>query len=131
MDFPVRQHMEVYAGIVRDTPPERVQNRTPEAIVDVPVPHIKEDGLLLAPQERVHIKGLDKHNMPRLGDVMVPPPPDHQRALWAMWSKWLLRTSLCTAFKQSARAAAAAPSSNGELLRFQQNGVGPVLGPGY
>ena len=65
--------------------------------------HIKEDGLLLVLQERVHnravytgkvftvklrhhrddqacsdivgfIKGLDKHNMPRLGDVMVPPP---------------------------------------------------------
>ena len=156
MDFPVPQNMEVYAGIVRDTPPERVQNRTPETIVDVPMPHIKEDGLLLVPQERVHnravytgkvftvklrhhrddqasldnvgfIKGLDKHNMPRLGDVMVPPPRS-SRALWAMWSKWfpgsigslrLLRTSLCTAFKQSARAAAAAPSSNGELLQIE------------
>ena len=66
--------------------------------MDVPVPHIKEDGLLLVPQERVHyeavytekvftvkmrhhrddqacvvdtvgfIKRLDKHNMPRSGD---------------------------------------------------------------
>ena len=39
--------------------------------------------------------------------------------------------SLCTVFRQSARAVAAAPSSNGELLRFQQIGVGPVLGAGY
>ena len=36
---------------------------------------------------------------------------------------WLL-TCLCTAFKQSVRAAAAAPSSNVELVRFQQSGVG-------
>ena len=57
-----------------------------------------------------------------------------------MWSKWfpgsignprLLRTSLCTVSKESARAAAAAPSSNVEWLRFQQIGVGPILGPGY
>ena len=65
--------------------------------------------------------------------------PRSLRASWAMWSKWflgsignlrLLRTSLCTVSRQSARALAAAPSSNVELLRFQQIGVGPVLGPG-
>ena len=33
--------------------------------------------------------------------------------------------------RHSARAVAAAPSSNVELLRFQQIGVGPVLGPDY
>ena len=100
-DFPVPQNMEDYAGVVRAAPQERVQNRIPEPIVDVPVPHIKQDGLLLVLQERVHnravstwkvftvklrhhrddhacsgyvgfIKGLDKHNMPRSGDVMVP-----------------------------------------------------------
>ena len=32
----------------------------------------------------------------------------------------MLRTSLCTVSRQSARAVAAAPSSNVELLRFQQ-----------
>ena len=89
--------------VVRDTPLERVLHRTPEPIVDVPVPHIKEDGLLIIPQERAvytgqvftvklrhhrddqacsdnveFIKGLDKHNMPRLGDVMVSPSPDHR-----------------------------------------------------
>ena len=56
------------------------------------------------------IKGLDKHNMPRFGDVMVP----------------LLQTIkgfLGHAFKQSVRAAAAAPSSNAELVCFQQSGV--------
>ena len=103
VDIPVPQIMEVAVEVVRDTPLERVLHRTPEPIVDVLVPHIKEDGLLLVPQERVHnravytgkvftvklrhhrddqacsdivgfIKGLDKHNMPRLGNVMVPPP---------------------------------------------------------
>ena len=34
----------------------------------------------------------------------------------------LLRTSPCTAFIKGTRAAAAAPSSSGELLRFQQSG---------
>ena len=103
VDIPVPQIMEVAVEVVRDTPLERVLHRTLEPIVDVPVPDIKEDCLLLVPQERVHhravytvkvftvklrhhrddqacsdivefIKGLDKHNMPRLGEVMVPPP---------------------------------------------------------
>ena len=61
------------------------------------------------------------------------------QAQHASWSKWfpglirnlrLLRTSLCTAFRQSARAAAAAPSSNFGWQCFQQIGAGPVLGPG-
>ena len=56
-------------------------------------------------------KGLDKHNMPRFGDVMVPPPLITK----VSWVR-LLRTSLCTAFIQGTRAAAAAPSSNVELL---------------
>ena len=38
---------------------------------------------------------------------------------------WLL-TRLCSAFNQSAKAAAAAPSSTVELVRSQQSGVGPV-----
>ena len=103
MDFPVPQFMEAVLEVLPSTPRERVHNRAPELIVGFLVPQIKEDGLLLVPQERVHnraaytgkvftvklrhhrddqacvdyvgfIKGLDKHNMPRLGDVMVPPP---------------------------------------------------------
>ena len=93
------QNMEDYAGIKRAFPQERVQYRFPEPIVDVLVPHIKQDGLLIIPPKRAvytgkvftvrlrhhrddqtfldnvgFIKGPDKHNMPRLGDVMVPPP---------------------------------------------------------
>ena len=86
-------------GVMRAFPQERVQYRFPEPIVDVLVPHIKQDGLLIIPPKRAvytgkvftvrlrhhrddktfldnvgFIKGLDKHNMPRFGDVMVPPP---------------------------------------------------------
>ena len=43
---------------------------------------------------------------------------------------WFDRESQVAA-DESARAVAAAPSSNVELLRFQQIGFGPVLGPGY
>ena len=68
------------------------------------------------------IKGLDKHNMHRRGDAMVPP---------SQITMGFLGHVAADAFKQSARAAAAAPSSNVELLRFQQIGVGPALGPGY
>ena len=58
--------------------------------MDVPMPHIKQGavstGKVFTVKLRHHrddqafsdnvgfIKGLDKHNMPRLGDVMVPPP---------------------------------------------------------
>ena len=87
--------MEAAVEVVCAPPLERVLNRTPEPNVDVPVLHIKEDGLLLvravytgkvftvklrhhrddqACSDNVRIKDLDKHNMPRLGDVMVPPP---------------------------------------------------------
>ena len=99
VDVPVPQIKE---DGMRHIPEERVQHRVGEQMMDVPVRHIKEDGLLLVPQERVHnraaytgkvftvklhhhrddqacvvdtvgfIKGLDKHTMPRSGDVMVP-----------------------------------------------------------
>ena len=46
--------LEAAVEVLHVAPRERVQNRTLEQIVDVPVPHIKEDGLLLVPQERVH-----------------------------------------------------------------------------
>ena len=83
--------MEALAGVVRATPQERVQNRPRKLFVDVPVPHfmeqtagkVKRTGEVFtvlhhgddqACSDNVgFIKGLDKHNMPRLGDVMVPP----------------------------------------------------------
>ena len=82
------------------------------------------------------IKGLDKHNVPRLGDVMVP-PPQITKCIVAHVEQvvsWFDRKSQVAAdeplhrFQTSARAVAAAPSSNVGLLRFQQIGVGPVLG---
>ena len=90
VNFPVSQNMEAYAGRVRATPQERVQNRIPELVVDAPLPHIKQGavftGKVFTVKLRHHrddhassdnvgfIKGLDKNNMPRFGDVMVPPP---------------------------------------------------------
>ena len=100
MDFPVSQNMRAYAGIVRDILLERV---TTEEIVEVmqvkkgpkrvfvdflpPHPASKPNtGKVFTVKLRHHrddqafsdnvgfIRGLDKHNMPRLGDVMVPPP---------------------------------------------------------
>ena len=73
---------------VRVAPCECVQNHTRKLFVDVPVPHIKE-----LPRERVqnrvtltgkvftvrhNIKGVDKYNMLRPGDVMVPVPQINQ-----------------------------------------------------
>ena len=84
VDFPTPPNMEVYAGRVRAIPQERVP------VMDVPLPHIKQGavstGKVFTVKLRHHrddhassdnvgfIKGLDKHNMPRFGDVMVPPP---------------------------------------------------------
>ena len=82
-DFPVPQNMEDYAGIIRAFPQERVQYRFPEPIVDVCA---VSTGKVFTVKLRHHcddqafldfvgfIKGLDKHNLPRVGDVMVPPP---------------------------------------------------------
>ena len=148
VDFPVSQNMEAYAGRVRDIPLERVQLhsfvRPKRVFVDdflslhkaskpytgkvftVNLRHHRDD---FAHSDNLgFIKGLDKHNMPRFGDVVVP-PSRLPRVLWDMWSKWflgstgnhrLLRTGLCTAFNQSGRVAVAAPSSYVELLRLQQ-----------
>ena len=82
-DFLVPQNMEDYAGIIRAFPQERVQYRFPEPIVDVcavytgkvftvKLRHHRNDQAFL--DNVGFIKGLDKHNMPRSGDVMVPPP---------------------------------------------------------
>ena len=93
MDFPVSQNMEAYAGRVRDIPLERVQLhsfvRPKRVFVDVflslhkaskpytakvftvNLRHHRDD--FAHPDNLVFIKGLDKHNMPRFGDVMVPP----------------------------------------------------------
>ena len=90
VDFPVLQNMEGYARVVRAPPQKCVQIVLPESVVDVPLPHIKQGavstGSVFTVKLRHHrddhacsdnvgfIKGLDKHNMPRFGDVMVPPP---------------------------------------------------------
>ena len=93
MDFPVSQNMEGYAGRVRDIPLERVQHhsfvRPKRVFVDFLPLHSASKpytGKVFTVNLRHHrddfahsdnsgfIKGLDKHNMPRLGDVMVPPP---------------------------------------------------------
>ena len=81
-------NVEVYAGRVRAPPQERVQNRFSKPVMDVPLPQIKQGavstGKVFTVKLRHHrydhacsdyvgfIKGLDKHNMPRSGDVMVP-----------------------------------------------------------
>ena len=93
VDFPVSQNMEAYAGRVRDIPLERVQLhsfvRPKRVFVDdflslhkaskpytgkvftVNLRHHRDD---FAHSDNLgFIKGLDKHNMPRFGDVMVPP----------------------------------------------------------
>ena len=90
VDFPAPPNMEVYAGRVCAPPHERVQNRILEPVMDVPMPHIKQSAVSTGKVFTVKlchhrddhaysdnsgfIKGLDKHNMPRFGDVMVPPP---------------------------------------------------------
>ena len=67
------------------------------------------------------IRGLDKHNTPRLGDVMVPPPQINQVS-------WFDRKPQAAAdeplyrFYKGTRAAAAVPSSNVELWAFSSMG---------
>ena len=64
------------------------------------------------------IKGLDKHNMPRLGDVIVPPPQIIKGFLGYVAADVPLYR-----FQAKRSAAAAAPSSNAELVCFQQSGI--------
>ena len=90
-DTPVPQIMEAVVEVFPPTPQVRVQSRTQEQIMDLPVPQIMPalkpyTGKVFTvemPHQHVHqaypgdyvvfnIKGLDKHNMPRSGDVMVP-----------------------------------------------------------
>ena len=139
VDFPAPPNMKVYAGRVRAFPQERVQNRILEPVTDVPLPHIKQGavstGKVFTVKLRHHrddhassdnvgfIKGLDKHNMPRLGDVMVP-PPEINKVSWFDRKPQLLRMNLCTASIKGTRAAAAVPSSNVELWAFSRVGRG-------
>ena len=94
MDFPMPRIMEAAMEVLPSTPQECVQNRTRRLFVDVPVPHIKEkiagkvkctgkvftvphhcdDQACTLDTVGLHIKGLDKFNLPRVGDVMVPAP---------------------------------------------------------
>ena len=94
MDFPVLRIMVAVVEVLPSTPQECVQNRTRKLFVDVPVSHIKEKiagkirctgKVITVPHHRhdqactlhtvgLHIKGLERFNMPRVGDVMVPLP---------------------------------------------------------
>ena len=56
VDVPVLRTMEDDVGVVRFTPQERVQNRTPEQVMDSPVPQIIENSLPFAPQEHVQCR---------------------------------------------------------------------------
>ena len=88
---PVPQIMEAVVEVFPPPPQVRVQSRIQEQIMDLPVPQIMPalkpyNGKLFTvemPHLHVHqaypgdyvvfnIRGLDKHNMPRSGDVMVP-----------------------------------------------------------
>ena len=143
-DVPVPRIMEDGLPVV---PQERVQNRQ---IVDVPVPQIKKDGVLLVPQERVHNRAaytgkvftvkLRHHRDDRLAwrtllvssrvsisticldlEMSWCPRLKSPRFPGLMGNLRLLRMSLCTVFIKGTQAAAAAPSSSGELLRLQQS----------
>ena len=92
VDSPVPQIMEAGVQVLFSMPQERVQNCTQGQIMDFPeveqisvVPQTTEKyGQVFRPvpseriQERLvdvgFIKGLDRYNMPRPGDVMVPVP---------------------------------------------------------
>ena len=74
-DFPGPQNMGDYAGVVRATPQELVQNCSFVRQITEEI----GDGVQQVPSKRMperhgdcNIKGLDKYNMPRSGDVMVP-----------------------------------------------------------
>ena len=142
MNFPVFQNMEAYAGRVRDIPLERVQHhsfvRQKRVFVDfLPLHKASKPytGKVFTVNLRHHrddqassdcvgfISGFDKHNMPRLGDVMVPPPRS-TRFPGLIGNLRLLRTNLCTASIKGTRAAAAVPSSNVELWAFSSMGRG-------
>ena len=90
-DTPVPQIMEAVVEVFPPTPQVRVQSRIQEQIMDLPVPQIMAaskpyTGKVFTVEmhhQHVHqaypgnyvvfnIKGLDKRNMPRSGDVMVP-----------------------------------------------------------
>ena len=149
MDFPVSQNMEAYAGRVRDIPLERVQLhsfvRPKRVFVDFLSLHQASKpytGKVFTVNLRHHrddfahsdnlgfIKGLDKHNMPRFGDVMVPPLQITKGVVGHVEQvvSWFDRKSQVAAdgplyrFQPKRRVAVAAPSSNVELLRLQQSG---------
>ena len=138
MDFPVSQNKEAYTGRVRDFPLERVQNRSfvrPKRVfVDFLPLHSAckpYTGKVFTVNLRHHrddqafsdcvrfIKGLDKHDMPRLGDVMVP-PPQITKISWFDGKSFAAANEPLYRFHQRYSAA---PSSSGEL-RFQHSGVG-------
>ena len=66
MNVPVPPVLEAVVEV--SAPPECVQNRTPEPVVDVPVPQFKEDSLQLGTQKRVQNRTLEQ-----IVDEAVPP----------------------------------------------------------
>ena len=90
VDFPAPPNMEVYAGRVRAPPMNAYRIVSWSWLWMCLWPHIKQvavsTGKVFTVKLCHHrddhaywdnsgfIKGLDKHNMPRFGDVMVPPP---------------------------------------------------------
>ena len=68
-DSPMPRNMEAVVEVGRVTPQERVQNR---AKYTGKVFTVRHQACTVDNVE--FIKGLDKHNMPRLGDVMVSAP---------------------------------------------------------
>ena len=87
VDVPVPHTKEKIMESVRVLPQERVQNRVTLTGKVFTVRHHRGDPACAVDTLGLNIKGLDKYNMPRLGDVMVPVPRS-PRALWAMLSRW-------------------------------------------
>ena len=137
--FPASPNMEVHAGRVRAPPHERVQNRILETVMDVPMLHIKQGAVSTGKVFTVKlchhrddhaysdnsgfIRGLDKHNMPRFGDIRCHRPRS-TRFSGLIGNLRLLRTNFCTASIKGTRAAAAVPSSIVELRAFSRGGRG-------
>ena len=73
VDLPVPLITEKIVADVFGLPQERVQNRATYTGKVFPVRHRRDDQACTVDNVEF-IKGLDKHNMPRLGDVMVSAP---------------------------------------------------------
>ena len=94
MDLPVPLITEKIVADVLSLPQERVKNRVTHTGKVFTVRHNRGDQAGAVDTVGLNIKELDKYNMPRPGDVMVPVPQNNQgtvevtqRVPQAMWSK--------------------------------------------